>query len=341
MMRVAEVAPPWAPVPPRLYGGIEAMLDVLCRALKELGHEVVLLTTGDSTCPVERRHLLPSAEGQRIGMAVPEIRHVLWARREVERGAFDVVHDHTVAGPVLEALNPLTPPLVHTIHGPLNDELRDIYRQIGERVVLVGISRAQVRGAPEVRVQAVIHHGIDLEAFPFSEEAGSHLLFLGRMAPEKGAHTAVECARQVGMPIVLAGKKREAWEERYFKEMVEPALSSDVVYEGEVDHDRKLELLRSAAALLFPITWDEPFGLVMLEAMACGTPVVAYASGAAPEVIEEGVSGFLASDFQDLVEKTKMALDLPRRACRQHVERNFSADRMAREYADLFRGLVK
>ncbi len=336
------IAPPWTPIPPLLYGGIELVVDQLARGLQDAGHEVLLFATGDSTCPVPRRSVLPSAEGTRIGMAVPEIRHVIHAYEAVRD--CDVVHDHTVMGPFYAAHFPGLP-VTTTIHGPFNEELKDIYRVNAERVPIVAISHAQRRAAPEIPIARVIHHGVDAAHFPMGDgrgdEDGPYVVFLGRMAGDKGAHRAVEIARKAGIRILIAAKMREPWELQYFAEEVEPLLGKDARYLGEVSHERKLELLAGASALLFPIRWNEPFGMVMLEAMACGTPVLAFEEGAAPEVVDHGRTGFLCEDDGAMVEALGRLGELDRRDCRLSVEGYFSTNRMVTEHIELFESLMR
>ncbi|HZU79139.1 MAG TPA: glycosyltransferase family 4 protein [Acidimicrobiales bacterium] len=337
-MRIALVAPPWTPIPPPLYGGIELVVDELARGFVAAGHEVLLFATGDSTSPVPRKWALEHAEGMRIGMAVPELRHVLHAYEVVSKG-FDIVHDHTVLGPFHAERYPQLP-VVTTIHGPFNDELVDLYSAIAPRVPIICISRAQHAAAPQIPVAGVIHHGLDPTPFPVGDGRGDgqgeFVLFLGRMAPDKGAHRAIEIARKAGYRILLAAKMREAWERAYYEEQVAPLLGSDAVYLGEVPHERKLELLGQARALLFPIRWNEPFGMVMLEAFACGTPVLAFPEGAAPEVIEDGKTGFLCDDERAMAEALGRIDTLRREDCRAAVEGYFSTDRMVAEHVAMY-----
>lgn len=341
-MRIALIAPPWTPIPPPLYGGIELVVDQTARGLVAAGHEVTLFATGDSTCPVPIQWSLDHAEGMRIGMAVPELRHVLHAYESAVE--YDVVHDHTVVGPFYCERYPKLP-VVTTIHGPFNEELTDLYRAVADRVPIVCISHAQRRAAPDVPVARVIHHGLDASTFSFGDgtgdEDGEYFLFLGRMSPDKGAHRAIEVARKAGVRLLMAAKMREPWERTYFDERVAPLLGPEAVYLGEVPHERKLELLAGARALLFPIRWNEPFGMVMLESMACGTPVIAFPEGAAPEVIEDGRTGFLCDDEAEMAEAASRVGELRREECRAAVEGYFSTKRMVAEHIELYEEVAR
>ena len=337
-MKIGIVAPPWAPVPPDLYGGIEQAVDCECRGLAAAGHDVILFTTGDSTCPVPKRWALDRAEGTRIGFSVPELRHVLAAYEALDD--CDVIHDHTMVGPTYaSALTGV--PVVTTIHGPLNTELLDIYRRIADRVPLIAISHAQLRVSPELPVAGVIHHGVDVEDFPVGDGSGGYCLFVGRIVAEKGTHRAIRVARKAGMKILVAGKMREPWETAYFEAEVQPLLGDDAQYLGEVSLEDKLSLLAGARATLFPIRWNEPFGLVMIESLACGTPVLAFAEGAAPEVVADGVTGRLCQDEADMADALAGITSIDRAACRADVEARFSTARMAAEHAELFERVLR
>lgn len=336
-IRVGLIAPPWVPVPPPVYGGTELIIDQLALGLTRAGCEVLLFATGDSTCPVARRWLYPAALGT-VAQPEVEMAHVERAYRDL--AGVDIIHDHTLSGPLWADIPRGGPPIVTTMHGELIPELRPQYAQAGTRVSIVAISHSQRRSAPEVPVAAVIHHGIDLGASTLGRGDGGYVLFLGRMSPTKGAHRAIRVARAAGRPILLAAKMWEPGERQYFAEHVEPLLGADATYLGEVSGDEKIELLRGAEALLNPIRWSEPFGLVMIEALVCGTPVLSFAEGAAPEIVEHGRTGFLCLDEDDMAARLRQVDTLDRSACRASAEARFSVDRMVAEHVALYRRIL-
>ena len=336
-MKIALIAPPWLPVPPPRYGGTEAVIDRLARGFVGAGHEVVLFTTGDSTCPVPRSSTFAVAATDRIGNAVAEIHHVAHAYEAAAE--FDIIHDHTIIGPIFAGqFSGL--PVVTTNHGPFNDELLSLYRSISPRVPIIAISHDQARAAGELPIAAVIHHGLDVDEFPVGDGDGGYFAYLGRMDATKGVRGAAAVARRAGVPLLIAAKNREPAEKAYFEAEVRPLLGHGVEYLGEIGGCEKLELLGGARALLNPIEWHEPFGLVMIEALACGTPVLAYPNGAAPEIIDDGVTGFLCADEMALEAALAQVDSIDRRACRAAVERSFSTTRMVREHLDLFNRLL-
>lgn len=334
-VRVGLVAPVWCAVPPVGYGGTEQVVDALARGLVALGHEVVLAATGDSTCPVPRRALLPSPVP--LGEPLPELRHVLFAHEQL--AGCDVVHDHTLSGPLLAVRRTGGPPVVTTCHGVLEGDLLAYYRRLSPRVPVIAISRSQASAAPGL-ARAVVHHGVVPEDFP-AGPGGGPLLFLGRMSQGKGAHRAIDVARAAGQHLVLAAKVREPEEHAYFAAQIAPRLGPGVAFVGEVAGERKLALLREASALLMPIRWAEPFGMVMVEALACGTPVLAFAEGAAPEVVEHGVTGFLCRDEAEMAAYAGRVGELSRAACRAAVESRFSARRLAADHVEVYRSLLR
>jgi len=248
---------------------------------------------------------------------------------------FDIVHDHTVAGPVYAERFPDLS-VVHTLHGAFDEATTEICRRVAPRVPLIAISEAQRRQAPLIPVARVIHHGVMAEEFPIGEGDGGYCVFIGRMSHTKGVRLAVDAARQAGVDLFIAAKMRTAEEHSYFVAEVEPRLGCHARYLGELGFQDKVALLGGARALLFPITWPEPFGMVMIEALACGTPVLAFASGSAPEVVDHGTTGLLCADVDEMAGAIAAASNLDRAACRAAVEGHFSARRMAKEYVALY-----
>jgi glycosyltransferase involved in cell wall biosynthesis len=273
------------------------------------------------------------AIGVGSGSSVDEIRHVLHAYEEVQD--CDVVHDHTLVGPLYSAAFPDLP-VVTTNHGPFNAELIDLYRVLSDRVPVIAISEHQASTATGVQIAAVIHHGVSLADFPVGKGGGGYAMFLGRMHPGKAPHVAAQIAREAGFPLKIAAKMNEPAEYAYFEEMVRPLLGGNVEYVGEVDRPAKLALLSQAECLLNPIAWPEPFGMVMIEALACGTPVLTTPFGAAPEIVRDGVVGFVRPGPADLVEALGRVHEIDRVACRTRVAERFSVERMVADHADLY-----
>jgi glycosyltransferase involved in cell wall biosynthesis len=340
-VRIALIAPPWLPVPPPAYGGTEIVVDTLARGLKEAGHDVLLATTGDSTCPVPRTWVYECSRPDDLGNVVVELRHLLHAY-EASAGV-QIVHDHTVAGPLLAYRAPVAP-VVTTNHGPFTDEARALYRATAGTVPLIAISRHQASTAQDVPVARVIHHGLDTTRFPVGDGSGGYALFLGRMSPTKGVDAAITVARLAGVPLMIAAKQRERREREYFEAEIRPRLGRDVDYLGEVGGTEKLRLIGEARALLNPISWDEPFGMCMIEALACGTPIVATPRGSVPEIVDDGVTGFVRASTRGLADALRDVGRLDRRACRASVEARFSMQRVAADhvafYADVLEGRV-
>ena len=336
MARIGIIAPPWVPVPPLGYGGSEAVIDSLARGLAHAGHDVVLYATGDSTCPVERRSYWPEGVTP-MGSILPETAHVLAAYDALRDR--DVIHDHTLIGPLLGALHG-SPAVVTTNHAPFTPEIRALYAA-APAVSLVAISHAQRAAAPEIPVARVIHHGLDVADFAVGDGGGGYLAFLGRMNADKGVHRAIEVARRAGVPLKIAAKMREEAEVAYFDSVVRPMLGGDIEFLGEVGPAEREALLGSAIALVNPIAWPEPFGMVMIESLAAGTPVLTYAIGAAPEIVDDGVTGFLGSDIDSLADAVSLVDGLDRRRCREVVETRFSAERMVAEHIDLYSALME
>lgn len=336
-LHVGLIAPPWVPVPPPVYGGTELVIDNEARGLSAAGHRVTLFTTGDSTCPVARRSVHPQAVGT-TGSLVDELGQVELAYDELH--GCDIIHDHTVLGPLWAVANDVAPVVVTTAHGPFTPALASLYRSVGERVAVIAISRHQRDSAPSVPIARVIHHGIDVDRYPIGRGNGGYVVFLGRMHPDKGVHRAIEIARAAGKRLLIAAKIWEPEEHRYFDQVVEPMLGGDVVYLGQVGNGVKQDLLGRAEALLNPIRWPEPFGLVMIEALAMGTPVLTFAEGSAPEIIEHGRTGYVCGDEAEMSARLRSIDHIDRRDCRHAAESRFSTRRMVDDHVALFRELL-
>lgn len=336
-LRIGLIAPPCVAVPPPEYGGSELVVDHLARGLTASGHDVTLFTTGDSTCPVRRRWTHPAAVGT-TGTTIEELRHVESAYDELR--ACDVIHDHSLLGPLWAVGNDVPVPVVTTVHGEFTPDLANYYRAVSRKVAIIAISHHQRSTAPDVPVDAVIHHGIDVHRIGLGAGDGGYVLFLGRMSPNKGVHRAIRIARSAGKRLLIAAKMWEPDEHRYYVEEIEPQLGTDVEYLGQVGGAAKEQLIGGAEALVNPIRWNEPFGLVMIEALAAGTPVLAFAEGAAPEIVDHGRTGFVCRDEADMVAHLAHITDIDRADCRASALHRFSTGRMVAEHLDLYRDLA-
>ena len=337
-MRIAIIAPPWVPVPPPAYGGTEAVLDNLARGLRAAENDVLLFATGDSTCDVPRRWVRDRAAGTIATGAATELHHVVNAYDTILEWGADVVHDHTLTGPVYASRFDI--PVVTTNHGPFESELGDLYRVIGQSCAVIAISHHHASTAHGIPVAAVIHHGVDVDAFPLGAGDGDYALFLGRMSPDKGVDVAARVARRAGVPLRIAAKMREPAELGYFHDVVAPLLVDGVEYVGEVGGRDKLELLAGARCLLNPIAWPEPFGMVMIEALAVGTPVVATPCGSVPEIVSHGRTGFIVADEEGLAAALRRVSELDRSACRKEAAERFATERMVADHLELYQRLV-
>ncbi len=340
-MRIAVLSPVWFPVPPPGYGGIEWIVSLLADGLVDAGHEVTLFASGDSHTRARLASVFPDAPSEWIGHTFWELRHAVSC---LARAAdFDVISDHTgLLGLALGSMG--ATPLAHTVHGPLTGVPGELYERIVSMVphaALISVSDNQRRPKPDLPWVATCPNALDLSVYPFRPERGDYLLFLGRMTPDKGAHHAIAVATESGVSLKIAGKSREPLERQYFDELVRPHLSSTIEYVGEVTHREKVHLLQHARATLFPIEWDEPFGLVMIESMACGAPVIATRFGAVPEVIEDGVSGVIVDRWQDMAAALERADAIDPFAQRRAVEERFSPQRMVDDYVAAYDATIR
>lgn len=334
-MRIAQVAPLYESVPPSLYGGTERVVSFLTEELVKRGHDVTLFASGDS---VTSGRLVPcTPRALRLSQCVDPFAHHILMLECIARqmATFDVIHFHVdyLHYPVSRRHST---PHVTTLHGRLDlPDLQPLYREFDD-VPLVSISDAQRAPLPWVNWLATIHHGLPGELHEFREKAGNYLAFLGRISPEKRVDRAIEIARRAGMPLKIAAKV-DRQDLEYFQAEIQQLLDDPLVeYLGEVGGPGKDELLGNATALLFPIEWPEPFGLVMIEAMACGTPVIAYPRGSVPEVIDDGLTGFIVNSIEEAVEAVKRIPTISRMECRQTFERRFSVARMTDRYVEVY-----
>ena len=338
-LAVAFVAPPWYSVPPEGYGGIEVVIYLLAEELAKLGHDVTVFGRQGSHDDFEAVALAPATWAAELGGPKHEARELTYlhaAYKHIRQRSFDVLHEHSgYAGVLLASLLDLQSAAVATIHGDLEEADAQFLSAVAERVEVVSISRAQRATVAGVRWAGTVHNAVDSSALRIGVEGGDYLVDLARICPDKGQHVAIEVARRAGLRLVLAGKVAEGSED-YFEREVRPHLGSRVEWRENVSGRAKAELLAGAAAMLFPIQWEEPFGLAMVEAMASGTPVVATPRGAAVELVDEGVTGYLGEDEEGLLEALERARTIDRRACAAHARERFSPHRMAEGYLEVY-----
>jgi glycosyltransferase involved in cell wall biosynthesis len=341
-LRVAMLSPPWIPVPPPAYGGIEVVIDQLCSALVRRGNDVTLFAAPGSRSEATIVAPLDDPHPEEIEHSLYESDHVARAFEMIDAGApggvpYDVIHDNCGFASVAMA-DRIEAPIVHTIHGPVDGPcVSDFYAHHGHKVSAVALSEAQAQKAPAgLRVEAVIPNPIDVSAWPLVGKKDDYLLWIGRMTDGKGPQRALQVARRCHARLLLAGPIQPGQEE-FFESEVEPHLdAAAVTYIGEVGGRRKQELFANARALLMPIRWPEPFGMVMVEALATGTPVIAFPEGSAPEIVEEGVGGFLVDDEDEMAAAVERVASIDPRDCRESARR-FDCDRVAASYERVYR----
>lgn len=317
----------------------------LADGLIDLGHQVTIIGAGRKGTKARLRAVWDRTIPERLGDPVAEVMHAVLSRRAVEDLAMaaeaDIVHDHTFSGPLNASVYAeLGLPTVVTIHGPPAGDVRRYYRAMGNEISLVAISHRQRSLAPELNWLATVHNGLAPQAWPFSKTKHDYALWLGRYHPDKAPHEALKACHAAGLPLILAGKCAEPAEKRYFAEVIEPLLGPDDKVVGVADAILKRELLANARCLLFPVQWEEPFGMVMIEAMVCGTPVVALRNGAVPEVLVHGVTGLICDQPGELPDALDAVRAIDPVDCRSHVERNFSERKMAAGYANCYRRAI-
>lgn len=339
-LRIAVLAPPWIPVPPPGYGGIEYVVALVTDALVGRGHDVELFCAPGSSSRATLRPLLSRAHPEGIERSLFEADHVARAFEAFDSAAdegrpFEVVHNHCGYTPLAMA-DRIALPVVHTVHGPFDQDAAEFYDRHGGKGRLVCISRAQQASAPPgANVVAVVYNPIDVDSWPVGLHKQDYLLWLGRFVPEKGPHRAITVAKAAGRPLVLAGVVQPGYE-RFFATEIAPHIDDNQIrYVGEVGGARKQRLFADAFAFLMPISWPEPFGMVIVESLAAGTPVLAFDHGAAPEIVEHGRNGFLVRDEHEMAAVVDQAGAIDPRECRRSAER-FSPDRVAAGYEAVF-----
>ena len=341
-MRIAQFAPLWETVPPKKYGGTELVVYVLCEELARRGHEVTLFASGDSRTSANLEAVIekPMRESDFLNVSCYE--NMAIARLLEMKDSFDIVHNHM--GPsFIPFSNLLGIPIVNTLHGAfINEEDINFCMKFTDSP-FVSISDSQREGAPDLNYVSTVYNGIQVEKYSYQEEPDTqnpYIAFLGRLSVEKGVHHAIKLAKETGHKLIIAGKVDKADKQYYESEIKHLIDGKQIVYIGELGHDDKVELLQNAFMTVHPVIWPEPFGLVMAESMACGTPVLALNKGSIPEVVKHKVTGFVENDIDSLIKRVKEVENIDRRACRKHVEDNFSAARMTEGYLAVFRKLI-
>jgi glycosyltransferase involved in cell wall biosynthesis len=339
-MRIAQVSPLYESVPPRLYGGTERVVSWLTEELVRRGHEVTLFASGDS---LTNAHLVPVCpQALRLDPYCWDslAHHIRLVEQVLQRkDDFDIIHFHIDYLHFSMSRREDLPQLT-TLHGRLDiPDLVPLFREFSE-MPIVSISDAQRHPLPWINWQGTVHHGMPEDIFLPCSDSGNYLAFLGRISPEKGVDQAIEIAKRAGTPLKIAAKVDRA-DKSYFESHVKPMLDHKLIkFVGEISDLEKNEFLGNASALLFPINWSEPFGIVLIEAMACGLPVIAYPHGSVPEIIEDGVSGFLVHNIEEAAAALKNLSAIDRRKCRRAFEERFSVKRMAQEYLAIYDGII-
>ena len=344
-MKIAQIVNPIESVPPQKYGGIERMVHALTEELVELGHDVTLFASGDSQTSAKLVSVYPtSLRAAKVkdvyGANDYTVINVIEAyKRQAE---FDIIHDHT-GNPGLIAATTSDTPVVSTLHGPFTTTNRKLYEAVADKVNLVAISEGQMKPVPSLPIAGVVYNGLPMEHYPFSDNHKGYLLFVGRISEEKGVHHAIDVAQYLQIPLIIAAKleNNHRPDVEYFRQYVEPRLDgSKVKWIGEVNEDERNKLMSEAKCFLHPVSFREPFGLTLIEAMACGCPVVAFGRGSIREIIAQGKTGFVVEDAEEMVEAVANIDVIDRAECRRHSLENFNAHRMAKGYEAIYESIL-
>lgn len=337
-MRIAQLSPVWERVPPVKYGGIELVVYLLTEELVKRGHEVHLFASGDSKTSAKLESTYPVAQRQLLGNPVPDLLHVTEAF--LRASEFDVIHNHAGYSGIALA-NFVSTPVLTTLHGIFTDINKPFFSRFKDSVYYNSISEEQRRGLPSLNYIATIYNAIDISSYKFSKKKKDYYVSLGRVCALKGTHLAIEVAKRAGVKLLIAGKIDAGKDTIYFQEKVEPHIDGkQIVFLGEVTEKQKRELLRDAKGFIFPLQWSEPFGLVMIEAMICGTPVISFPYGAVPEVVRDKETGFVVRSIGEMVEAVKTIDQIDTKKCRDLVEERFGVSRMVDDYEDVYEKIV-
>lgn len=340
-VRIAQIAPIIERVPPKKYGGTERVVHILAEELVKRGHQVTLFASGDSLTSAKLVSVYPRA------LREAKIKDLYglntWTMLNVGmayslQNQFDIIHDHT-GHLSLPAANLSQTPVVMTLHGPFTTDNKRIYETLNNPY-FVGISKDQTKSAPNLKHLSCVYNGLKMEHYPFSAEHEGYLLFVGRISSEKGVHNAIDAAQYLNLPLIIAAKL-ESVDLAYFNEYIGPRLSETIKWIGEVDEEERNKLMSKALCFLHPITWREPFGLTMIEAMACGCPVVGFNRGSIPEIVKNGVSGFVVNDTDEMIEAISNIGQINRQECRNYALKNFNAECMTSGYEAVYQTVLK
>ncbi|HCP08970.1 MAG TPA: glycosyl transferase [Candidatus Moranbacteria bacterium] len=340
MMKIAQIAPIIESIPPKRYGGTERVIHELTEELVKRGHEVTLFASGDSKTSAKLVSIFPEAlRNKKIKnmsfINAMSVQHIGMAYRQ--QNEFDIIHDHNATMSLAVAHNARRPVVV-TYHGPYNEEISEVFRKLN-RPYVVSISKSQVKNAENINHAGTVYNGLSMEHFPFSDTHDGYLLFVGRISMEKGLHHAIAAALELDLPLLIAAKL-DPVDLGYFNDYILPFLSESIRWVGEVNEEERNRLMSKAMCFLHPITWPEPFGLTLIESMACGCPVIAIGKGSIPEIILDGKTGFVISEPEEMISKIQKIDTIKREDCRKHALENFSAKKMADGYEKIYEKIL-
>lgn len=338
-MKILQIAPLWIPVPPITYGGTELVISWLTEELVKRGHEVTLLASGDSKTSANLLPIWPKSLWRTKLSAPHAVFALIYEKLSQIQEEFDIIHDHCefYTAPFAPFLKR---PLVSTIHHPMYEELIILFKKFPQ-INYVAVSKNQKRSAPGVNFVKTIYHGLPIEKYPFNPNPKDYLLWLSKISPEKGPAEAIEVAKKSGQKLIISGNILAEFGD-YFDYRLKPLIDGEKIqFVGAANFEKKIELFQNAKAFLYPVKRPEPFGLVVIEAMACGTPVIAYKEGALPELIKDGKTGFLVSNQEEMIEALKKIDEINRLDCKRHVSRKFSLRKMVNKYEALYYKILK